>query len=59
MEFLYLICCAFLRLQFLYVETNPGPQRPVSAVYRLLGSNVPGLAGKLIDLGPDVRKFLR
>ena len=30
-----------------YVETNPGPWRPVAAVCRILCSNVQGLAGNL------------
>ena len=50
MEFLYLIFYAFLRLQFLDVETNPGPLRPVPAVCRILCSIVRGLAGNLSDL---------
>ena len=41
---------ACLRLRFPDVETNPGPQRPVSTVCRLLCSNVQGLAGNLSDL---------
>ena len=32
------------------METNPGPRRPVPAVFRILFSNVPGLAGNLSDL---------
>ena len=32
------------------METNPGPRRPVPAVFRKLCSNVRGLAGKLSDL---------
>ena len=32
------------------VETNPGPQRPVPDVCRILCSNVRGLAGNLSDL---------
>ena len=50
MDFLYLIFYGCLRLQFLDVETNPGPHRPVLAVYRILCSNVRGLAGNLSDL---------
>ena len=50
MDFLYLIFHACLRLRFLDVETNPGPQRPVPAVCRILCSNVRGLAGNLSDL---------
>ena len=49
-EFLYLIFYACLRLRFLYVETNPGPRRPVSDVCKILCSNVRGLAGNLSDL---------
>ena len=37
-------------LQFLDVETNPGPRRPVPAVCRILCSNLRGLAGNLSDL---------
>ena len=50
MEFIYLIFYACLRLQFLNVETNPGPRRPVPAVCRILCSNVRGRAGDLSDL---------
>ena len=50
MDFLYLIFNGCLRLQFLDVETNPGPHRPVPAVCRILCSNVRGLAGNLSDL---------
>ena len=50
MDFLYLIFYVCLRLQFLDVENNLGPRRPVPAVYRLLCSNVRGLAGNLSDL---------
>ena len=32
------------------METNPGPRRPVLAVYRILYSNVLGLAGNCSDL---------
>ena len=39
-----------LRLQFLDVETNPGPWCPVPTVCRLLGSNVCCLAMNLSDL---------
>ena len=39
-----------IRLKFLDVETNPGPRRPVPDVCRILGSNVRGMAGNLIDL---------
>ena len=48
MEFIYLIFYACLRLRFLEVETNPGPQRPVPDVCRILWSNVQGLAGTLV-----------
>ena len=47
MEFLFLIFYACLRLRFLDVETNPGPQRLVPTVCRLLFSTVRGLAGNL------------
>ena len=50
MDFLYLIFYSCLRLRFLDVETNPGPRRLVPAVYRILCSNVWGLAGNLRDL---------
>ena len=50
MDFLYLIFYGCLRLRFLDVETNPGPQRPVPAVCRILCSNVRGLAANLSDL---------
>ena len=50
MAFIYLFFYACLRLQFLDVKTNPGPFRPVPAVYRILCSNVLGLAGNLCDL---------
>ena len=45
-----LIFYGCLRLQFLDVETNPGPHRPVPAVSRILCSNAQGLAGNLSDL---------
>ena len=48
MEFIYLIFYACLRLQFLDVETNPGPQHPVPAVCRILSSNVPGQLETLV-----------
>ena len=41
---------ACLRLRFLDVETNPIPRRPVSAVCRILYSNVWGLSRNLSDL---------
>ena len=50
MDFLYLIFYGCLRLLFLDVETNPGSRRPVSAVCRILCSNVWGLAANLRDL---------
>ena len=50
MNFLYLIFYACMRLQFLDVETNPGPWRPVPAVCRILCSDVRGLTGNLSDL---------
>ena len=50
MDFLYLIFYGCLRLNFLDVETNPGPRRPVPAVCRILCSNVRGLAGNLSGL---------
>ena len=50
MEFIYLIFYACLRLRFLDVETNPGQLRSVPAVYRIICSNVRGLAGNLSDL---------
>ena len=50
MEFIYRIFYACLRLRFLDVETNPGSWHPVPDVYRILYSNVRGLAGNLSDL---------
>ena len=50
MKFLYLIFYACLRLRFLDVDANPGPQRPVLDVCRILCSNVRGLAENLSDL---------
>ena len=50
MDFLYLIFYGCLRLRFLDVETNPGSRWPVPVVYRILYSNVQGLAGNLSDL---------
>ena len=50
MNFLYLIFCGCLRLRFLDVETNPGLRCPVPDVYRILCSNVWGLAANLSDL---------
>ena len=49
MDFLYLIFEACLRLQFLDVETNTGLWCPVSAVCRILCSNVRCLARNLSD----------
>ena len=43
-EFLYLTFYACLKLRLLEVKSIPGPRRPVPAVYRLLCSNVRGLA---------------
>ena len=39
-----------LRLRFLDIETNPGPRRPVTAICRILCSNVRGLSENLSDL---------
>ena len=50
MKFLYHIFHACPRLQFLVLETNPGPRRPAIDVCRILCSNVQGLAGNLSDL---------
>ena len=50
MDFLYLIFYGCLRLRFLDVETNPGPRRHAPSVYRILCSNVRGLAGNFSDL---------
>ena len=50
MEFLHLVVCACMRLQFLHVVTNHGPQCPVPAVCIILCSNVQGLARNLSDL---------
>ena len=49
MDFLYINFFACLRLQFLDVETNPGPRRPVPDVGRILCSNVRGLALSLVS----------
>ena len=57
MEFLYLIFYACLRLRFLDVETNPGPQRPVPADCRLLCSDVRGLVGDLSDLTVALSRY--
>ena len=48
--FIKLIFYARLRLRFLNVGSNPGPWRPVSAVCRILCSNVWGLAGNLSNM---------
>ena len=50
MGFLYLIFYGCLRLRVLDVETNPGPNRLVPAVCRILCSNVRCLAATLSDL---------
>ena len=50
MDFFYLFFYACLKLRFLDVETNPGQRHPVTAVCRILCSNVRGLAGNLSDL---------
>ena len=50
MKFSYLVFHASLRLLFLDVEINPGPQRPVPVVCRLHCSNVRVLAGNLSGL---------
>ena len=50
MDFLYLVFYGCLKLQFLDVETNPGPRRLAPAVCRILCSNVRGLAENLSDL---------
>ena len=50
MNFLYGVFYACWRFQFLDVETNPAMRRPVSAVCRLLCSNVQRLARNLSDL---------
>ena len=50
MDFLYLIFYGCLRLQFLDVETNPGPSRPAPAVCRILCSNMWCLEGNLSEL---------
>ena len=47
---LHLIFYACLELRFLDVETNPGPQRPVPGVCRILCSNVRGLSKNLSDV---------
>ena len=50
MEFNYLILYVCPRPWFLDEETNAGPWHPVPAVFRILCSNVRGLAGKLDHL---------
>ena len=50
MDFLYLIFYGCMQLRFLDAATKPGPRRPVSAVCRILCSNVRGLKGNLSDL---------
>ena len=50
MQFIYLIFYACLWLQFLDVETNPGPHCSVPAVCRIFCSNVRGLARNLSDM---------
>ena len=50
MHFLFLIFYGCLRLRFQDVETNPGPRRPAPDFYRILCSNVRGLAGNFSDL---------
>ena len=50
MGFLNLFFYACLKLGFRDVETNPGPRRPVSAVCRILCSNVQVLAWNPTDL---------
>ena len=44
MDIIFYTC---LRLRFLDVETNTGPRSPVPGVYRILYSNVRGLAWNL------------
>ena len=46
-----------MRLQFLDVETNPGPRWPVPTVCRLLCSTVRGLARILSDLTVASSKY--
>ena len=50
MDFLYLIFYGCLRLRFLDVEANPSQRCPVPVVWRILCSNVRGLAGNLSEL---------
>ena len=50
MKFLNLLFNTCLRLRFQDVETIPGPQRSVPDVFKILSSNVQGLAGDLSDL---------
>ena len=47
---LHLIFYACLELRFPYVETNPGPRRPVPGANRILCSNVQGLSKNLSDV---------
>ena len=50
MDFLYLIFFACPRLQFLDVETNRNPHRPVPAVCRILRRKVQGVTRNISDL---------
>ena len=50
MGLIYLLFYACLKLQFLDVETSPGPRRPVPGVCRILCSNVRGLSRNLNNL---------
>ena len=50
MDFIYLLFYACLELQFLDVETNQSPRRPVPAVLKNLFSNVGGLSKNLSDM---------
>ena len=45
------------RLRFLYVETDPGPQRPVPTVCKMLCSNVRGLARNITDLAEALSQY--
>ena len=57
MKFLNLILYACLRLQFLYVVTNPVQRRAVPDVCRILCSNSRGLAGNLSDLAVSSSRY--
>ena len=54
---IHLLFHVCLRIRFLDVETNACPRRPVSAVCRILCSNVRGLSRNLSDLTVAASQF--